>query len=523
MRSPLHVKQTSRGSQIAAPASVPPPVGGWDAVSSLEDMPPNHAPVLDNWFPSTADVRVRRGYSTHAGNMGTSPVESLLVYQGVTSAKSKLFGVTAGNIYDVTNTADGTLAVVSKSNSRWQHVTFATSGGNFLVAVNGADAPLNYDGSTWTNPTITGTGITPADFVNVNIHQSRLWFVIQNSMDAAYLPASSIAGTAVKYPLGSIFNKGGYLVAMTTWTHDGGNGPDDYAVFISSQGQVAIYQGTDPSSSSTWALVGVYDLGAPIGNRCFTKVAGDVALVNIDGVLPLSKALNTDRGAAPGIAITANINNAMNEAARSYKSHFGWSLTPYPRGTMAIINVPITENVLQYQYVMNTLTGAWCRFTGMNANCWAVFNDNLYFGGNNGVVYQADVGGSDGGSAIDALGQTAYNYFRTRGQLKQWSMLQPLLTTDSDGRPAVGISTDFKDNAVLGTPTVSVIPSALYDQALYDTDVYAIEDRTVSDWTTISGVGSCASVHFRAQTNTTNDSIMRLNGFNILMQRGGVL
>ncbi|MFA6984630.1 MAG: hypothetical protein WC213_00290, partial [Arenimonas sp.] len=283
---------------------------------------------------------------------------------------------------------------------------------------------------------------------------------------------------------------------------------------------------------------------SPLGRRCFTKVASDLALINIDGVLPLSKGLGQDRGAAAAIAITKNINNAMNEAARSYSTNFGWELRAYPKGTMAVLNVPITENDTQHQYVMNTLTGAWCRFTGMNANCWAVFNENLYFGGNSGSIFQADTTGSDYDGTIDAIGQTAYSYFKSGGQLKQWKLIQPLITTDATSIPAIGISTDFKDNATLGTPTTATDVTALYDTAVYDTDVYPIESRNISNWTSIDGIGQCASIHFRASTGPTfspavwgtarwgssywyeqasGDVTIRLNGFNILYETGGVL
>jgi hypothetical protein len=271
-------------------------------------------------------------------------------------------------------------------------------------------------------------------------------------------------------------------------------------------------------------------------------VADDLALINIDGVLPLSRALGRDRGATSAIAITRNINNAMNEAARAYAGNFGWELVPYPKGTMAILNVPIQEGQIQNQYVMNTLTGAWCRFTGMNANCWAVFRDNLYFGGNAGAVYQADTGGNDAAASIDAVGQTAYDHYRVRGQLKQWKMLQPLLTTDSDARPSVGLSTDFKDNVVLGTPSAAAVSAALYETAAWDAAVYPVESRTIADWTTVSGIGQRASIHFRAQTGMTlaawgsgrwgsgqwasqpsGDVTMRLNGFHVLYEPGGIL
>lgn len=539
MRSPARPNQSKR--QVSTGSSIPAPVGGWDAVSALADMPEDRAVVLENWFPSTTDVRVRRGHQTHAGSMGSGVVDTLMVYNGLTVAASKMFAVTDSKIYDVS--ASGVAVVTTETglaNNRWQYINFTTAGGKFLFACNGADNALHFNGSVWAEPAITV--VTSSDIINVNAHKGRIWGVLKDSTKAFYLPTGAVAGAATTFELGGLFTQGGFLVAMATWTRDGGSGTDDLAVFISSRGQVAVYAGTDPASASTWELIGVYDVGPPIGYRCFVKVGGDLALINIDGVLPLSKSLNLDRATQATVAITANINNAMNDAARSYKDNFGWELTPYAKGTMAILNVPIQEGQSQQQYVMNTITGAWCKFIGMNSNTWAVFKDNLYFGGNDGLVYQADTTGLDVLTPIDAIGQGSYNYYKSRGVLKQWKMLQPLLTTDSDARPAIGISTDFKDNASLGTPSSSQIPSALYDDAIYDSDVYAVEGRTVADWTSISGIGQCAAIHFRARTgresglsawgsalwgvdvwsaSSSGDVVMRLNGFNVIHENGG--
>jgi hypothetical protein len=541
------LRRPARGNpgkrQVSTGKSIPAPVGGWDAVSALADMPEDRAVALVNWFPTSTDIRVRRGHQIQCGGMGSGVIESLMVYNGLTVATSKMFAATDSKIYDVS--ASGTAVVTDRTglaNNRWQHINFTTSGGKFLWCCNGADDPIHYNGSAWAEPSITG--ITPSDIINVNGHKNRLWFVLKDSTKAAYLATGAVAGAATTFELGGLFTSGGFLVAMATWTRDGGAGPDDLAVFISSRGQAAVYAGTDPASASTWELIGVYDVGPPIGYRCFTKVGAELMLLNLDGVLPLSKGLVLDRAAQSQVTITLNINSAMNEAARSYKDNFGWELTPYSKGTMAILNVPIQVGQLQHQYVMNTITGAWCKFTGMNANCWAVYKDDLYFGGNDGFVYEADTTGLDLVSPIDAEGQGAYNYYDMRGRLKQWKLLQPLLTTDSDSRPSVGISTDFKDNASLGTPSSSQTISALYDVAIYDVDVYAVENRTVSDWTSGAGVGQCAAIHFRARTgresgvsiwgvsdwgtdqwsySISGDVVMRLNGFNVIHENGGFL
>ena len=521
MLQPL--RGNGRRSRTSIGASIPAPVGGWDAISPLAAMKPDRAIVLDNWFPQAGFIEVRRGHKIHASGLGSGVVETIMKYQATTVAAGKLFAISGGTFWDVTSEATATATTVtSVGTNRWQWTNYTTSSGtSYLWACSGVDTPQMYNGSAWSNPSITG--ITSSDIINVNVHKNRLWFCLADSMKAAYLNTDSIQGTATPFNLGSVMGKGGFLVGMGTWTHDAGSGPDDYAVFMSSRGQAAVYQGTDPTSSTTWSLVGVYDLGAPLGYRCMTKVAGDLAVITIDGVLPFSVARSVDRGANATIALTANINTAMNSAARSYKDNFGWELTPYPKGLMAILNVPLQEGQTQHQYVINTLTGAWCRFTGMNANCWINFNDNLYFGGNDGVVYQADTGASDNGTTIDAVGQGAYQYFNSKGVLKQYNAIQPLITTDSSARPAIGISTDFKDNVTLGTPSSADTTAALYDVATYDSDVYPVEARNISDWTSVNGIGQCASIHIRAQTNSTGDVVMRLNGLNAIYEKGEFL
>lgn len=323
MRKPA---RSRRGQQVSSGASIPPPVGGWDAISPLANMPEDRAPVLDNYIPRPGFVEVRRGHDTHGTGMGSSVVESLMVYQGLTSATSKMFAAANSKIYDVSSAGAGSDQSITTNNNRFQWVNFTTSGGKFLWICNGQDNPHHYNGTVWTDIGASLTGVTATDIIHVTAHGNRLWFVFKDSTKAGYLAVGAVTGAVTTFELGGLFTKGGYLAAIGTWTRDGGSGEDDLKAFVSSRGQVAIYAGTDPSTNTNHALIGVFDLGAPIGRRCLTKVAGDLALVNIDGVLPLSKALETDRGAAAAIALTKNINNAMNSAARAFSANFGWEI-----------------------------------------------------------------------------------------------------------------------------------------------------------------------------------------------------
>ena len=91
-----------------------------------------------------------------------------------------------------------------------------------------------------------------------------------------------------------------------------------------------------------------------------------------------------------------------------------------PRRNIALINIPITASSRSDQYVMNILTGAWTRFIGWNALCFSLYNENLYFGGSDGKVYQTDYGQTDNGSTIAAEIRTAFNYFGDDTRQKQF-------------------------------------------------------------------------------------------------------
>lgn len=514
------LRSNPRHSKVVIGAKAPSPVEGWDAISPLSAMDPKRAIVLDNWYPQPGYVEVRQGYKAQASGLGTTstPVQSIFAYHGLTAAGNKLFAIAGGTIYDATAVATATATTVTGlSSSRWRGVNYTTSAGvEFLWICNGLDSPRHYNGSVWATPSIST--ITGSDIINVAVYKKYIWGVLQGSMDACYLPLDSVAGAGTKFPLGSVMGKGGYLAAIGNWTRDGGAGPDDFICFISSRGQVAVYHGTNPGSDFT--LVGVYSIAPPIGYNCITSVGSDLAILTIDGILPISQALVQDRAADANLSLTLRINNAMTTAAQSYKDNFGWEVSVFAKQHAAIINVPTAENVTAHQYVMNTLTGAWCRFTGWNFNCFAILNDKLYAGTNVGTVVQAWTGSIDGSTQIDAIGQTAYNYFGKPGVDKRFTALQPLITTDQTVTPALGISTDFRDNASVSTPSASSVASALYDSAIYDTDVYAVEGRTSADWTTVAGIGQCAALHFRASTSATGSTTIRLNGFHITYEPG---
>lgn len=529
-------------------SSIPAPVQGWDTVSPLAAMDPQRAVTLDNWIPRPGWIELRRGYiPKSATGLATTPMETVMAYNGKGSV-NQLFAIGGGTVYDCSSNAAVATSVTALSNSRAQHLMFSNaSDAQYLIFVNGADTPQIYDGSSWADTSISGSGINQDNFVHLAAYKGRLWFIETNSTSPCYLDEGAISGTATAFPLGSLMTKGGYVQAIGTWTIDTRQTVDEYIAFITSRGQVIVYEGTDPTTADTWMLVGIYDIGPPIGRRCFLRIAGDLLIISIDGVLPMSQMLSTDRAAANRTSVTSIIMNAMNQAAQNYRNVWGWQFVEYAKNTLAILNIPTTENSEQMQFVMNTLTGAWCRFTGINANCWEVdSSDNVYFGGNNGFVYQWDRGPSDYTQNIVADVKTAFNYFGSRGRLKRWTMLQPLVNSDGLVNPSIGINVDFRSDAVLSVPSTVQPTGALWDRVSWDLVTWPTTPQQSPNWITITGLGQCASVETAVASGqsiseavalwgtaewsvdfwshlSTQNITLQLNGWNIVSEKGGFI
>lgn len=512
------------GTNKAKPASVPASIKGWDQISSLADMPPDHAVVMNNFIPRPGYLEVRRGSSTFSTGIGTAttPVETLMPYNSPNTTNSKMFAVGGGTIYDVTAGGAGSATTVTGlSNSRLQYTNFGNSGSNYLIAANGVDTPRIYNGTTWSAMTLTG--ITPSDAVQPAAWKGRLWFALIRSLQVGYMPVGNISGAVTTFDLAPIMSKGGYIQAIGTWTVDTNQTVDEYIAFISSRGQVAVYQGTDPATANTFSLVGIYNLGAPIGRRCFLRISGNLWIVCVDGVIPLTEMLVqvTDRSAVARVAPTTMIMNAVLTSAQLYSQNFGWQFISYPKGQLAILNIPQVENQTAVQYVMNTLTGAWCQFLGLNANCWETLNDTMYFGSNVGTVIKWDVGSGDNSTPITATVQTAFNYFSSRGHLKRWTMIRPILTTDGSVTPGVGLNIDFGTGAPVSVPSTVTSSGAMWDVALWDQATWPINSSVVANWTSVEGIGQCASIITQLTTSdngTANGVTLQLNSWDMLME-----
>lgn len=485
----------------------PAPTKGWDALTPIAAMEPEYAVVLDNWIPRTGYCEIRGGSNPWCQGIGigSSPlVNSLMVYRPDGSDAEVMFAASIPSIYDVSNYGAPVLSITGLASDKWQYVNFTPAGGStWLLAVNGIDPYLGYSEGSWALMTVTG--VDSSSFNTITMFKRRLWFSLKNSTSAWYLPTDAIQGEASELNLGPLMSKGGRIQNIVTWTLDGGQGPDDYIVFITSKAQYIVYKGTDPDNPEAFAHIGTFDMVPAIGTRCAAKYGSDVLVITEQGVIPLSQSLPFDPSAARSSAITNRIQNAMLQSAQLYKDIYGWQLQQFPAQGLLILNVPTIDSAESVQYVMNTLTGAWCSFSGWNAQCFEVFNGSLYFGSMNGSVYLAYAGSSDTGAPITYRMSCAYNYFDEPGRVKTANMLRPFFVADANISPTLNIDTDFVTTVPQASST-GLLNASLWDSAIWDTSTWGYPYVSVLNWLSVNGLGTALSINMSINLNISGNS-----------------
>ena len=519
--------------RIAKGASFAAPVGGWIRNTALaqpgarlpDGSSVSGAFALQNFFPTATGIKMRRGSASYAQvGDGSAAIAAMFAY--VNGNNAKLFAATGSAIYDVTSpvipenvlfvddqgnflvddvgrllsaaTSVGAPAVSTLGSGAWSVVQFATPGGTFLRCVNGADTPLVFDGTNFaTTPAITGTaidGVTALDPKSLSfvwVHQNRLFFIQRDTLNAWYLPAASIGGTAVPLPLGGVFTRGGSLLFGASWSLETGatSGLTEQCVFVSTEGEVAIYQGTDPSVAANWSKVGVYRIGKPLGPKAFIHAGGDLAIATDIGLVPLSQAVQRDFAALAPAALSYKIETAWNDAVASHPS--GWALEIWPTNQMVLVAPPKGTDAVGQVFAANARTGAWGLFTGWNVTCLQLFGDRLFFGSSNGMVIEANVTGTDSGTPFTSSYVPMFEMLKSPAALKTSLLMKAVLRSPTQVLPQLSLQIDYQVNLPPAPDAAPISNSSAWGSAIWGQSTWGGEavSITFGEWQSVGGSG----------------------------------
>ena len=401
---------------------LPAPIYGLNVRDSLDAMEPLYAITMDNYIPMDSKVQLRPGYGLFA-NLGIPKIIALANYKKPNH--NCFLAVGGGKIYNISNRENIVeLGNVSSNATQCQTVQYKDR----LFFVNGFNTPkvfyVDENGQeNFGDWGFTGAGLTDANIINAAISKEFLWFVEKGTLKAWYAAqAGNVSGTLNSFDLSQVCKHGGQLIAVADWTVDGGQGIDDLTVFLTSEGEIFVYSGSNPNNASDWELKGSYKMSKPIGYSCVVPYQGDIVIISEDGYIPLSRALALGASGQSNYAFSDNIRGLVLDRTSVYKNSPGWQGIIYTKRGYGIFNVPVATQF--EQHVINVNTGAWCRFIGISARCWCEFENSMYFAVN-GSVFQFDSNQqSDDGTPIEGHIEQAYNNLGT-DTLKRIPLINP--------------------------------------------------------------------------------------------------
>lgn len=465
------------------------PTSGWVTATNLSEPKKKTAVVLENWFPQRRSCRLRGGATKKATISASLAVQSVFTYSAGTT--NKLFAATSAAVYNITNPATPTTIptadLTGKTSGFYSTALFTTVGGTYLTIANGTESVQQYDGTTWTTPAITVA--TSSTFSHVWVYRNRLFFVQKNTLNAWYLPVDSIAGAAAAVSLAGVFQRGGNLLTGCTWSIDAGDGLHDQCAFISTNGEVAIYQGTDPSSASTWSLVGRYDIGTMLGKNAIMRAGGDVLLATADGLVPLSKAIAVDRAAISLNSLSADIEPDWKTEAIARTDN--WTIAKWPEKNMAIVAIPSATGRDKFCFVINLETGAWAKYTGWDTNCICMYSQYAYFGTTAGTILQAETGGSDDGTSYVSKYIGQFEDWDAVGSVKIGHLCRSTFIAAVPFTPQITLLANYSTTTPAAPSAAVSASSSVWDTAIWDTNVWdgTGTSSIQTKWRSVSGQG----------------------------------
>lgn len=357
-------------------------------------------------------------------------------------------------------------------------------------------APLG--GSAVENGTVTLlfgglTGVDTRDLSYVWAFDNRLFFVEKNTLSAWFLPIDSMTGAAGEIALGGVFNRGGSLLFGSSWSLDsgsGGSGLSQQCVFVTTEGEVAIYQGNNPGDPTAWQLVNTYKIGRPLGNKAHIRAGGDIVIATNIGFVPLSQAIQRDYAALSPSAVSYPIEDAWNEAVEN-RGTTGWNCEVWPSAQMVIVAPPTTNDEPARWFVANARTGAWAPFTNWDATCVLVFKERCFYGSQDGKIIEANVTGLDQGTPYTASYLPLFDDLRSPASLKIAKMARLIIRSSFAVRDQMSFQKDFTVN-LPSAPDAAMVPvGSVWGGGIWGESTWGDSGtiNTYQNWRVIAGSG----------------------------------
>lgn len=507
--------------------TLPAPLGGINSNTALARMDPNDCIFSYNMVPANNGLDVREGFkewvTAIAGTGGIRTLISVRSGNAAAGVLNRLYAATILGLYEVTNTGTApALAIafaVQTGNAGYGAYThFTTTAGQFVIywdELNGMYT-LNVTTNTWTKTTMgAGAGqisnVDPALLVHGVSKNGTLFMAEKDSSRSWYLAPGTIFGAATLFELGNKFIHGGYLVGVYLYTVSGGTGPISHIVFLSSSGDVSVWQGYNPADATNWSNVGNFYVGQmPFGRGVANsnQFNGDLLIISVFGIIAVSDLIAGLDINDEKIQYTKKISQLINSYVYQTLNSRGWEIYSSPRKNLNIVNVPAIVGQPSIQFVQNTSTQGWGLWRDLPVQCGATYGGDFYFGTADGRVCLAT--GSVDNVKLDGTGAVLINFsmlsaYSNAGNVNQKvpSFIRAYFRAGTTPSYSCKMMFDFQTSEVLG-PISSSTPlgGAIWDTDLWDAGIWGGAPDAVNGMQGASGIGVNMAIALRGSCSS---------------------
>ncbi len=456
-----------QGAQQYRTITIPAPVRGLIMSENDAFMQPGGAIVQTNWMTTMKGVKLRGGYIRHCVLPETTPVISSFEYAFATTRR--MYAANATKLYDVTAKGAPVEVKTGQNSGNYAAQQMSNNAGVvFLIVANDAGDFLlrTQDGVTFTtlsgvignaadgipnityDPTKIPAGVAQGTGLSyVWSYRNRLYFIQKNSMTAWYLDTIDAVGGVLKpiYMAGAS-TKGGKLLFGATWSIDAGDGTDDKNVFVTDQGEILVFTGSNPGDSANWRQEGRYQIGPPMGMNAHMLLGGDLMIMTTEGIVPVSAAIAKDSGALDLAMITKNIKPLWREdTTNAAKRAFPWTMKMWDEFGGIFVTTPMgTTPSTRRMLAVNNASGSWGIFT-IDATCFLRMGPDMFFGTPGGIIMQAERTGYDDGKPYVATLVGGWETFNSGAAQVVWHQARAVFSagTNEVFEPQLSATVDY--------------------------------------------------------------------------------
>lgn len=532
--------QRSAATQTHKKVVLPPPVGGLNSRDPLSMMDAKDAQILENFICRPQGAELRGGWRDVLEIPFTGPVSTLMSYRATLPADSKLFACVGADVVDITPTLDPTtplepvetLSIDAITHGYWSSVSYSLKTDKYLCAVANGAGYHTYDAvGGWVKREITG--VDHDNLTSIAVWKNRLWFTQENSSEVFYLGIGEVLGGEAKFfDYGPMFKRGGSVVAITNWTMDGGNGPDDYQLIFGSGGDVLIYKGTDPSNADTYALVGVWSIGRfPRGDRFFTNYGGDVLVLSELGLTSMQQLVTGNASAVGELnPIIAKISERLMSRLASGQSAGFWEVKYSAEIESILLIAPRNGGGSYEHYCMGLAAKGWSTFTTIPILTLTMHGRQTFIGtpeGRVGHAFDVDNDGMtslfsrdiDRSTPVRGRILSAYTDFGVGANLKRFLLARPIFLCTHPPSVAVRLRLDYASNTRVSTPSYARTDIATWDASNWDEAYWSGSGNVFHIWTGVLGVGYLGALDLMVE----GERGLMYTGAHLTAEVGGML